>query len=177
MADDLFTLDDETLATVENGIDTLIRQLGKQCKLIYEGEQSQCPNCNFDSTFNRSTNIYNGVGPKPFNRGRCPVCHGTGYLPGGGITSEVVTFLIDWQPKPWQWEDPRNTEIRYPAGLVQTKGFVVDLPKVLQAKYIIVDYLNAVFENNRFVRWNEPVLQGNIVKSKYFIAFWQRFQG
>ena len=169
---DLFELDAETLATVENGIDSLIHQLGKDCKIIYESARTVCNNCIYDSINHRSTNQYNTVGPKPFTSGKCPVCRGTGYLPGNETTSEVVQLLVDWQPKPWHFVDPN---IVVPQGLVSTKGFVADMPKVMQAKYIIIDYTNATFNSHKFVRWGEVVLQGNIVKSKYFLAFWQRF--
>lgn len=173
---DLFELDAETLATVENGIDSLIHQLGKDCKLIFEGDKQVCNNCIFDSANNRSSNKYNGVGPTPFTTGKCPVCKGAGFLPGTQTTVDYAKFLIDWQPKPWNFVDP-NAGIKVPQGLVQTKGFVADLPKVLQAKYLVVDYTNATLIQNKFVRWGEPVLQGNIVKSKYFICFWQRYGG
>lgn len=174
MAEPLFELDDETLATVENGIDTLINQLGKDCQIIYEPQKQVCPNCIFDPNANRSTNVYNGVGPKPFQSGKCPVCKGVGFLPGSGVMTDVVRFLIDWQPKPWNFVDP-NLNVKVPQGLVQTKGFVADMPKVMQAKYIIIDYKNTGLTNNRFILWGEPTIQGNIVKSRYFVARWQRF--
>lgn len=174
---DLFQLDPTTLATVENGIDSLIHQLGKQCKLEYEAgadSETQCPNCNYDPNTNRSSNIYNGVGPKPFQGGKCPVCKGKGYMPRSGVRYDIVQLLIDWQPKPWNFFDP-NTNLRLPQGMVSTKGFVADMPKIIQAKSIIIDYQNSSLTTNRFIRWQEPVLQGNIVKSKYFVCFWQRF--
>lgn len=173
---DLFSLDPQTLATVENGIDSLIHQLGKMCKLIYDTNETQCSNCIFDPINRRSTNRYNGVGPQPFNTGRCPVCHGTGFLPGGSVTTDTVQLLIDWTPKPWLYIDPKNTtDGRFPMGLVSTKGFVADLPKIIQAKYIVIDYLNAKYSTNRFVLYDQPTLQGNIVKSKFFVALWQRY--
>lgn len=175
---DLFTLDAQTLATVEQGIDSLIHQLGKWCKLIYVFDKMPCNNCILDPATDRSSNQYNGVGPKPFHGGKCPVCHGGGYIVASGEKEDIVQLLIDWQPKPWQFVGPSNENIaRLPAGLVQTKGFVADMPKVIQARYLIVDYKNATMASNRFVRWGEPVMQGNIVKSKYYICFWQRYEG
>lgn len=173
---DIFTLDDATLATVENGIDSLIHQLGKDCKLIFEAEKQVCINCIFDPINNRSSGKYNGVGPRPFKGGKCPICKGTGYLLGTQTTEDYAQFLIDWQPKPWLFIDP-NANIKIPQGLVQTKGFIADLPKVLQAKYIIIDYKNTSLITNRFVRWGEALISGNIVRNKYFIAWWQRYGG
>jgi hypothetical protein len=173
---DLFELDDQTLATVQQGIDSLIHQLGKWCKIIYEFDKVQCNNCLFDSSAQKSSGRYNGVGPKPFQGGRCPVCHGTGYIPGGGTRSDIVQFLIDWQPKPWLFLGPNSTELaKIPRGLVQTKGFVTDLPKARQAKYLIVDYANASPDSsNRYALWGEPLITGNIARNRYFVAFWQR---
>jgi len=173
---DLFELDADTLQTVEDGIGTLIHQLGKWCQLVYESGNTVCNNCQFDPVTQRSSGIYNGVGPRPFRGGRCPVCKGSGFLPGTGTTVETVQLLMDWQPKPWQFFNPQDTQVRIPQGMVSTKGFAADLPRILQAKYLIVDYLNAEFQNNRFVRWGEPFLTGNIVKSKFFLCFWTRYQ-
>lgn len=175
---DLFELDPQTLATVELGIDSLIHQLGKWCKLIYVFDQVQCNNCLFDSVARKSSGRYNGVGPKPFQGGRCPVCHGSGYIPGEGPQEELIQLLIDWQPKPWLFMGlPYSNMEKIPQGMVQTKGFAADMPKLMQAKYLIVDYANALFTSNRFVLWGQPVLTGNILKSKYVVSFWQRYEG
>lgn len=172
---DLFTLDADTLAIVENGIDSLIHQLGKFCKLIYEDVPQICNNCIFDSNANRSSNIYNSVGPKPFRGGKCPVCRGSGYLPASNTTEEIVQLLVDWQPRPSTIIDVRNTDIRLPAGVVMTKGFAVDMPKIIQCKYIIIDYLNAHYTTQKFVKFGEAFLTGNVVRAKYFACFWQRY--
>jgi hypothetical protein len=173
---DLFTLDADTLATVENGIDSLIHQLGKACTLVFETEPERCPNCNFDSTTGRSSNVYNGVGPRPFRTGKCPVCKGSGYLPGSQTTKQTVQLLVDWMPKPYLFATPNAVgAIEIPQGIVQTKGFAADLPRILQAKYIIIDSVNTQYQTHRFRLWKEPTLSGNIVKSKYFLAFWERF--
>jgi hypothetical protein len=171
---DLFQLDPQTLATVENGIDSLIHQLGKQCMLVFDGQPAVCNNCIFDPNTGRSSNVYNGVGPKPFGGGKCPVCHGTGFLPGTQTTQQPVQLLIDWQPKLWQFFNMNDTTLRIPQGLVHSKGFAADLPKVVQAKFVIIDYLNPSYNSSRYRLWGEASLTGNIVKSKYFIAFWER---
>jgi hypothetical protein len=154
-----------------NAIDTMIDQLGKDCLLAFDSGDVQCPNCYYDSNRKASSGKYNGTGPKPFTRPPCPVCHGSGMITGQA-TSRVVRFLIDWQPKPWRYLG--NTTATAPQGLVQTKGYVQDMDSVIQAKYIVIDYQNAEFINNRFKLWGEPIPQGNIVPNRYFIAFWSR---
>ena len=172
--EDLFTLDQDTLDTVEAGINSLIHQLGKPCKIIYEPDKLPCTNCYLDVTSDTSTGVYNQVGPKPFTIGKCPVCKGKGYLPTTGLVEETVQFLIDWQPKPWAIPY-QNSNTQLPAGIAQTKGFIADMPRVIQAKYIIIDYTNVGLTHNKFVKYGEPVIVGNILKSRYFICFWQRY--
>jgi hypothetical protein len=99
------------------------------------------------------------------------VCRGRGLVDGQGVT-RVARFLIDWRPKYWQFID--TTGIKVPQGVVQTKGFISDMPDVIQAKHIIIDYQHAEFVKAKFYLWGEPIPQGNIVPNRYFIAFWSR---
>lgn len=154
-----------------NAIDTMIAELGKDCLLVFDSGEAQCPNCIYDSARKASSGTYNGTGPKPFSRPPCPVCHGAGTVVPEP-TTRVVRFLIDWQPKPWQFVD--TTAIKVPQGMVQTKGYVEEMDSVLQAKYMVVDYQHATFINNRFRLWGEPLPQGNIVSNRYFLALWTR---
>jgi hypothetical protein len=179
----LFTITPDIRKIGEQAINDLIDNLGRQCKVIYESETAQvCNNCFFDSANQRSTGKYNGTGPRAFASGKCPVCRGTGYLPNTTESSDTLTLLIDWQPKEWAIIDRMVTlQGAPPAGgkigkgnMVMVKGYIADMPKVIQAKYIILDYPNAQYENNRFILWGEPVVQGNIIQTKYFNAYMTR---
>lgn len=154
-----------------NAIDTMIDQLGKDCLLVFDPKEIQCPNCLYDSARKASSGVYNGTGPRPFTRPPCPVCHGKGTITSESITREV-RFLIDWKAKPWDYVD--TTAVKTPQGLVQTKGYVEDMDSVLQCHHIIIDHTNDKFINNKFILFGEPVPQGNIVPNRYFIAFWSR---
>lgn len=155
----------------QNAIDTMISELGKDCLLAFDSPQTECPNCHFDTVTRQSNGVYNGTGPRPFTRPPCPVCRGKG-LVGGGESFEVVRFLIDWQPKTWFLVDATGTKV--PQGAIQAKGYVTDMPLVLRAKYLVVDYLHAKYESNRFILWGEPTPQGNIVANRYMTTFWTR---
>lgn len=154
-----------------NAIDTMIDELGKMCLLAYDVPGTECPNCYFDPNTKLSNGVYRNGGPRSFTRPPCPVCRGKGMV-GGGEAYREVKFLIDWQPKPWLYVD--TTQARVPQGMVQIKGYVKDMGLVKQAKYIIIDHVNANYQNNRFMIWGEPIPQGNIVPNRYFIAFWMR---
>lgn len=167
---DLFTIGPDIRGLARDAVDTMINQLGKDCKLIFDPIQQQCPNCYFDDVNQKSSGVYNTTGPIPFTKPPCPVCRGKGVITTDPI-SKVKRLLIDWQPKPWQF---LPTGVVVPQGLVQTKGFVTDLPDVLECKHIIIDYENAIYQNHRFVKWGEPIPTGNIVPNRYIICFWQR---
>jgi hypothetical protein len=177
---DLFVITQDIRNIGEQAINALINQLGKLCQVVYESELvEQCPNCFFDTSNRRSTNKYNGTGPRSFTTGKCPVCSGSGFLPSTARATDTLTLLIDWQPKVWNFMDTNVTvQGALPEGgkvakgdLVSMKGFIADMPKVMQAKHIILDYQNAQYENNRFALWGEPVVQGNIIQTKYFNAY------
>lgn len=179
---DLFTITQDIKNIGEQAINALINQLGRDCKVVYESQLSEvCSNCFFDSLNQRSTNKYNGTGPRPFTSGKCPVCRGSGFLAGTSNSTDTLKLLIDWQPKQWtimntatvQGVTPERGKMSQ-GDLVMAKGFIADMPKVIQAKYIILDYQNAKYENNRFAIWGEPVVQGNIIQTKYFNAFFVR---
>lgn len=167
---DLFVIDDSIRQLTFDAVSTMIHQLGKDCNLVFDSLENQCPNCFYDSVNDKSSGVYNGTGPVVFTRPPCPVCRGKGTVVSTPV-EQTVKFLIDWQPRTWQFSQPNVT---MPQGLMQTKGFIEDLPLVIQAKYLIVDPTHALYENNRFIKWGEPVPTGNISPNKFFTCLWQR---
>jgi hypothetical protein len=167
----LFTITAGIRRLSQNAIDTMIDQLGKDCLLVFDSQETQCPNCIYDSIRKTSAGRYNGTGPVPFTRPPCPVCHGKGLI-DPTPTTKVVRFLIDWQPKPWLYVDTTGT--RMPDGAIRAKGYVSEMDSVLQCKHMIVDYKNNTFENNKFVLLGEPNPSGNIVANRYFTSLWAR---
>jgi hypothetical protein len=169
---DLFVITDDIRSLAQSAIDSMLNQLGKPCKLIYEPVRTPCNNCFLDTTTNLSSGQYNGTGPMSFTRGKCPVCGGSGYLPGETERSDVVTMTVIWKPNVYKYFAPN---VQLPDSLIVLKGYVTDLPKVLQAKYVIPDYLNQVYQSSRFVLFEAPHPQGSIVKNRYFRSFWKRY--
>lgn len=168
----LFTISAKTRKLAADAIDDLIDQLGKEVTLTYPSVTIDCPNCVFDPTTQRSAGIYKPGGPRPFNRGTiCPVCRGTGRL-ANQVTGKVK-LLCHWDVKNFNF--PLDT-IATPYSLVQTKGYMSDLPKILQSRRIVLQppetNLSYTFE-----LWGEPIDAGNIVPGRYFTAIWRRVGG
>lgn len=164
---DIFNISPQIRSLAENGISTMINQLGKTCTLFMDSLKVRCNNCRFDSVKGVSAGIYNTTGPASFTRPPCPVCRGSGFIQQEQSTT--VTLLIDWQPKIYQ---PVATGFVIPQGLISAKGFIADLPKVIQAKYMILDLAHAKYQTHKFVLWGETTPQGNIVRNKFFTCYW-----
>jgi hypothetical protein len=101
----------------------------------------------------------------------CPACSGTGFLPGSDTVTTELKLLVDWNPKIYKAVDD---VLRLPFDLALVKGFLADEPKVLQARYIILDYANAIYTNNRYIILSQPVNRANILVNKYFEFYLQR---
>lgn len=169
----LFTLSDDIKKIAQDGIDDLIDQLGKDCRLLYPSVQEDCPNCIYDPIANRSTGRYQTGGPQPFPQGTiCPVCRGVGKLVSD--TSEIIRMLCQWNPKNYEL---LAGNIQVPNSVVQTKGYLSDMPKVLKARKMVLETSIEGYQRYTFELWGEPIDQGNIIQGRYFVALWRRVAG
>ncbi len=166
----LFTITEEIRDIARDGIDDMIDQLGKDCKLVYPSVKTDCPNCVFDPTTNRSTGRYKTGGPRPFPNGTiCPVCRGAGRL--DSTETDIIRMLCKWNPKEFI---PLAGSLQLPNSIVRTKGYITDLPKVLRSKKMILQLPIEPYIRYTFDLQGEPIDAGNIVQGRYFIAIWKR---
>jgi hypothetical protein len=173
----LFTLTPAIRQIYQDGIDTVIDQLGQPCKLVLDGVRAPCPNCPFDAAQGRSAGVYNGTGPYPFTRPPCPVCGGTGYDPATLWREEIRSFTIERDVKPPFVLDPGR--VVRPGSLAKIKGFAADLPLVLQMRHVVLDYRNAVYllEKYQLYHGAAPTPTGSIVRGRYFTALLEKVEG
>jgi hypothetical protein len=169
----IFTITDDIKAIASNAIDDIIDQLGKDCQLIYPSIQADCPNCVFDPTTNRSSGIFKTGGPRPFQRGTiCPVCRGNGKL--DNQATETIRMLCQWNPKQFMLA---AGNIQIPNSIVETKGYLTDLPKILASRKMILQVPIEPYMRYTFELWGEPIDRGNIIQNRYFYALWKRVGG
>ena len=123
------------------------------CTFVYgDTKFTQCPNCEFDAIGNKSANIYKGGGPIAFVQGNiCPVCNGKGRKPTE--STETVYLMVLWNYKDWINWDYRT---QAPDGMIQTICSISLLPKIKQAKKIIVDGQLVGLARHEFIRHQEP---------------------
>lgn len=166
----LFTITNKIRQIASDGIDDLIDQLGKDCLLIYPALKDDCPNCIYDSSTGRSSGRYKSGGPRPFPTGTiCPVCRGSGTIES--TITDTVKLLCQWNPKQFTM---LAGNIERPNSVVQTKGYMTDLPKIVRARRMIIEipvepYIKATFE-----LIGNPIDPGNIIQGRYFIALWKQ---
>lgn len=167
----LFDLDD-VKPVYQDGIDTIILLLGKNCEVVCEGTKQTCPNCTFNAATGISTGVYNGTGPRPFANGVCPVCKNSGYDPVTQDTTVTKKYLIQRNVKPSQIIG--GMTLTRPNTIARLKGLIADVQPLLAMKYIVLDSDNQTAMQERYIAYSKPEYSGNIVSGRYFRMFVQR---
>jgi hypothetical protein len=141
---------------------------GIECTILYPPIKTNCTNCFVDNMTGRSTGIYNGTGPIPFNGMFCPYCNGA----GGVSTTEqdIIKLRCYFTPKSWI---KIHTDITVPDGSIQTIGHIEDVLKVRRANYLLVNTLVDDYGQYKY-RLNGEVQFHGFQRNKFFIAMWAR---
>lgn len=156
-----------------NAIDSLISSKGLAipCSLVYDSlKDTLCPNCVFDPIQNRSSNTYNGTGVAPFaNLSICPICLGHGLI--DMAANEVIHLALIFDSKYWfNWQ---SNSVNISNNMAQSICEIKYLPKILNAKEIILDNTIANYGNRRYSRANDPEVCG-LGSNRYIITMWQK---
>jgi len=166
----LFEITADIRRIAQDGFDDLLDQLGKECQLIYPPVGGDCPNCIKDTINNTSTNRYNGSGSEPFDDGEiCPVCNGTGHIESQ--STESITLLMNWEPKNFVI---LGGNVQKPYSVLETKGYMIDAPKVMRAQTLIAELPITPYIKATFALDSEPVDRNNIIQGRYFVCIWKR---
>ena len=167
----IFNISADIKKIAQDAIDDLIDQLGKDCELVYPPIPETCVNCELDPIGNKSSNHWTNGGPMPFPNGSiCPMCNGEG-LHFKEITRSIK-LLIANSPSEWFVKMPAGLQV--PAGTIQTKGYIKDLPDVLKTRKLIVQLSLEPMVRFTYELAGEPIDQGNIVQNRYWVAVWNR---
>lgn len=173
----LFTLNDSVKQVIQQALDDLLVDsslggLGKTCLLIYPPRLTPCSNCVIDPVSGRSSNFpRNGCG-QPFLPGQaCPLCGGKGTVETE--MSESIVMGCNWEPKKFVTPLPM-INVRLPFSYLETKFYLVDMPKVLKAAYLIFQVTEAPYGKQKFKLASEPGDRSNIIQNRYAYAVWER---
>lgn len=147
----------------------LFEALKKPCKLVYPPKMIPCSACTPDATGKKSSGFWKD-GTRI--RGVCSYCGGN-YFKAQEV-SESVFFLTQVDTKKFE-KFPFEVPLRDPGGLLQIKGYMEDLPKVLKCEYLIHDLNMQPFIEQRYKMVGEPISPSNIVKNVFFVALFERY--
>jgi len=167
----IFTLTDDIKRIATDAFDDLLDTLGRQCRLYYPPKSIRCENCSLSLVGGKPSNKYLHGGPQPFPLGSlCPACGGNNI-----IMTEVYTdinLLITEDIAKYK----KLENINIPNGSIRTKGYVNDMQKVMQCDYMIKDHEQQGILYQKYRLYGEILMPGNIIKNRYFVCYWERFQ-
>jgi hypothetical protein len=175
----IFSLGAGIKQVIQDAMDDLLANeqvggLGKTCLLVYPARYVPCPNCIIDPHSGRSTGRYRHGGPMPFQAGKCPMCQGEARQ--AQEVSEEITLLCNWEPK--KFLTPiKNLEVRAPYSVLETKGFLTDVPKILKTDHMVFQTPTSAYMRQKYKLASEPGDRSNIIQGRYFICQWERWNG
>jgi hypothetical protein len=166
----VFAISEGVRTIARNVLDDLLDQLGKNCKLVYAPAQEPCADCLAPAGGPAGATWVTG-GPAPLpGAGLCPACGGTGLR--AVESSETIKMQVANRPAKFWVPAPANVQV--PAGTIQTKAYLTDLPKIRRAEEMVLQPELAPLIAWRYRRDGEPVDAGNIVQGRYCYTLWQR---
>jgi hypothetical protein len=168
----ILTLTPDLVQIMADSIDDMINNFGKTCSLVFPGRGAvPCNNCVYDSMRRRSTNVYKTGGPIPFGQGNvCPVCGGKGLIASSEHT-RPIKMIMRWNPGDFTLL-PGNIEV--PFSIVETEGWMFDLPDVLQSRVMIAELPIEGRLKARFELSGEPTDVNSISQGQTWTAHWKR---
>lgn len=167
----LFSLD-AVKPTIQQALDDLITELGKDCLLVYPPKWVNCSNCLSSSFGNKSSSSWKSGGPLPFPAGTvCPLCNGSNKV--SQEQTESVRMLCAWEPKAF-FEPLPQVDVRVPYGVIQTKSYLSDAPKIMRADHAVFQTPTTNILRSTYELAGEPVDVSNIIQGRYCVATWKR---
>jgi hypothetical protein len=156
------SIPDSLFEKYNEGIDLTIDKFGVNCRLVNMQKIQE-------TVYNPNNNVPDR---NSINAHRV---RGGDYERSNVIIKEVETYTtiklkVYWDPKNWVGV---GGNLNIPDGSIQTVGFLSDLPKILQAKALIVHDNIKDYKELRFERVGEHIPMG-FKQNRYFACMWKR---
>jgi hypothetical protein len=165
----LFTLDASTKSIIQDALDDLITEFGKDCELVYPARWVPC-SCKADPIGRKPGDYWRTGGPVPINS-VCPLCDGTNKR--ADVKTEVLHLLCQWDTRKFSIPVP-TVDVTLPYSRLQTKGYLSDAPKIIMADHLIVQIPVEGIIRKKFRRLSDPGDPSNIIQNRYAITIWEQ---
>lgn len=162
---------------ISDAIDDLIDQLGKNVKLVYPPIAVPCT-CQADLIGKKGPGIWSTGNPSPKSWSGttgCPLCNGEGKQ--YEESSDTIVLLCNTDIKTFENIKGIDVRLRQSGSIIQTKGYITDLPKILKCQYAIFQTDIEGIQQYRYELVGDPIDANNIIQNRYFIALWRRVGG
>jgi hypothetical protein len=166
----LFSLDADTKSVIQDALDDLITEFGKDCRLVYPPRMRACSNC--PRVGGQPTSIWRTGEPQPFTASVCPLCGGTGKI--ADEKTETIHLSLQWDPKKFWRPLAAEINLRLPFSVCQTKGYLTDLPKLKMCDHVILQTPVEGIVRKKFKLLGEPGDPSNIIQNRYCVATWEQ---
>lgn len=173
----IFSIDADTRRVILGVLDDFLADsedggLARKCLVVYPPRQARCENCVYDQSSNRSSNRPRSGAPVPFAVGAaCPLCSGRGTREEAA--TEELVLKCTWEFKKFL-SPPQGVDVRLPNSVVEVKGYMTDLPKLLKAQHLVVGLPTAPYLRQAVTLIGEPFDPSSLVPNRYFVSYWQR---
>ncbi len=154
---------------LKDAFDSVLDLFGKDCKLVYQPKLVDCVGCGGLANSTYSSNTWLHGGPVRVDQLGCDMCGGTGKK--AEEYSENIKLTIAWRPEEFGIVAP---SVMKPFGLIQTRGKIADMPKVMSCIELQVQLPIHAYMIGRYKLRGEPGDAFSSIQDKYFIALWDR---
>lgn len=147
----------------KKGINNLVKKLSRSIVVYKDTKKSECPNCYYDKLTDRSTGkckwtLLETLNEKTdrtkykyFVKGRCPICHGRGYLETKIKVN--VDCLVNWVPQEKYDDKIMNVDAgSFSETIVRLKTEPKHLELFKHCSHIVVDGIRCVLSKPPFLR-------------------------
>jgi len=174
-----FNISERLIDTYQEGIDSIIEQLGKEVIIVKNPIVGDCPNCGYDKRRKRSNGRYNTNNPnpegalnKPFVNGqRCPVCNGRGTI-NSTDQQVIIKATIKWDPKELYTLENGDT-VKFSEDICKIKTYATHFDDIKKAEEFLVAYDEAVEGSPKHIKcklFKGPTPRG-LKYSRYTVAY------
>ena len=169
----ILNIDKATKKIIQDALDDIITELGKDCRLVYPSKAIACVNCQADPIGHKPSVRWKTGGPMPFSSGSiCPLCNGVGKR--FEEVYEDIRFKLNWDFKKFLYPFSPNVDVRVPFSIVQVKGYITDMPKIIKADHLIIQLPLESMLKKKFKLIGSPGDASNIIQGRYFISTWEQ---